>query len=155
MRHLSQANISCFSAPLDNLMMKEFVAFLDPITKRVEGNSGFAWRLKDEKRQCASYLESPFKNEMTAINISVWKKMESFKNYAYGSVHSYFLKNKKKWFDPAQPSQFIMWWIPTGEGPSLELTKDKLEYRQKHGDTPQTFFMHSQLGVQGSAVKLS
>ncbi len=155
MHYLSQANIARFSAPLDDPMMKEIVDFLEPANKLAEESPGFIWRLKDEEGRSTSYLKSPFKDEMMAINISVWEDMESFKNFVYGSVHSYFLKNKKKWFDLSQPSQFMMWWIPSGEVPSLEPMKEKLEYHQKLGDTPPAFSKRSLFDAQGNAVKLS
>jgi hypothetical protein len=155
MHHLAQANISCFSAPLDDPMIKEFVDVLKPENKLAKESPGFLWRLKDEEGRSASHLKSPFKNEMIAINISVWEGMKSFKSFVYGTVYSYSLKNKKKWFDLSKPSQFIMWWIPAGEVPSLELRKEKLEPHQKHGDTPQAFSMRSLFDAQGNSVKLS
>jgi hypothetical protein len=136
-------------------MMKEFVDFLEPVNKFAEESKGFVWRLKDEEGRSASYLESPFKDEMMAINISVWEDMDSFKDFVYGSVHSYFLRNKKKWFDLSQPSQFIMWWIPACEIPTLESTKEKLEYHEKHGDTPKAFSMRTLFDTQGNPINLS
>ncbi|WP_394331955.1 DUF3291 domain-containing protein [Maribacter antarcticus] len=46
-------------------------------------------------------------------------------------------------------------WIPAGDVPSLELTKEKLEHYQKYGETPQAFSMRSLFDAQGNAVKLS
>ena len=108
MHHLAQANISRINAPLDDPMMKEFVNFLEPVNKFGEESKSFVWRRRDDEGRSASYLQSPFKNEMTAINISVWEDVESFKSFVYGSVHSYFLRNKKKWCDLSQPCQFVM-----------------------------------------------
>ncbi len=155
MHHLAQANISRFNAPLDDPMMKEFVDFLEPVNKFAEESKGFVWRLKDQEGRSASYLESPFKDEMMAINISVWEDLDSFKDFVYGSVHSYFLRNKKKWFNLSKPSQFIMWWIPAGEVPTLKSTKVKLEYHEKHGDTPEAFSMRTLFDIQGNPITLS
>lgn len=111
--------------------------------------------LKRQGRAFRIVSKSPFKDEMMAINISVWEDIESFKNFVYGTVHNYFPKNNKKWLDLWQPSQFIMCWRPAREVPSLERTKEKLEYPQKHGDTPQAFSMRPLFDVQGNTVKLS
>ncbi len=131
--HLAQANIARFKASLDNPKMKEFVDFLEPVNRFAEESKGFVWRLKDDDGRSASYIESPFKDEMMAINISVWEDLESFKDFVYGSVHSYFLRNKKKWFDVDGTSQFVMWWLPEGEFPTLQVTKQKLEELERNG----------------------
>ncbi len=133
--------------------MKEFTDFLEPVNKLAEESDGFIWRLMDTEGRSASYIESPFKDELMAINISVWKDYDSLTNFVYSTVHSYFLRNKKKWFDANGPSQFIMWWIPEGEIPTLEMVKSKLNHQEKHGDTPQAFSMKQLFDAQGSAIK--
>ena len=153
MYHLAQANIARFRAPLSHPTMKEFVDFLEPVNKFAEESKGFVWRLKDEEGRSASYLESPFQDEMMAINISVWEDMESFKGFVYGSVHSYFLKHKKKWFDLSKPSQFILWWIKAGDTPTLTTTKEKLELHQSQGDSPEVFSMRSLYDAEGNPIK--
>lgn len=93
--HLAQANIARFKASLDDPTMKEFVDFLEPVNRFAEESPGFIWRLKDDQGRAASYLESPFKDEMMAVNISVWADLDALKDFVYGTVHSYFLRNKK------------------------------------------------------------
>lgn len=141
MYHLAQVNIARFKASLNDPIMKEFVDFLEPVNKFAEDSPGFVWRLKDSQGRSASYIETPFKDEMMAINISVWEDMDSFKSFVYGSVHSYFLRNKKKWFDMKGTSQFVLWWLPVGELPSLQMAKGKLELHEEKGDSPQAFTM--------------
>lgn len=150
--HLAQANIARFNASLDSPIMKEFVDFLEPVNKFAEESNGFVWRLKDDAGRSASYIESPFKDEMMAVNISVWKDLDSFKAFVYGTVHSYFLKNKKKWFDIKGPSQFVMWWLPVNELPSLQMAKNKLEELELNGDTASAFSMKQLFNAQGEVI---
>lgn len=150
--HLAQANIARFKASLDNPIMKEFVDFLEPVNKLAEESKGFVWRLKDENGNSASYIASPFKDEMMAINISVWEDLDSFKDFVYGSVHSYFLRNKKKWFDMNGPSQFVLWWLPEGELPTLESTKQKLNELEQHGASPSAFSVKEFYDYKGNKV---
>ncbi|WP_394974899.1 DUF3291 domain-containing protein [uncultured Croceitalea sp.] len=150
--HLAQANIARFKASLDNPKMKEFVDFLEPVNRFAEESKGFVWRLKDDDGRSASYIESPFKDEMMAINISVWEDLESFKDFVYGSVHSYFLRNKKKWFDMDGTSQFVMWWLPEGEFPTLQVTKQKLEELERNGSTPSAFTIKEFYDFQGNKI---
>ena len=153
MVHLAQANVARFRAPLDSPIMKEFTDFLEPVNKLAEESPGFVWRLTDSEGRSASYIESPFKDELTAINISIWENYESLSQFVYTTVHSYFLRNKKKWFDLSGHSQFIMWWIPKGELPTLEMVKQKLEYQEKHGDTPQAFSIKQLFDAHGNPIK--
>ncbi|MBT8188587.1 MAG: DUF3291 domain-containing protein [Croceitalea sp.] len=147
--HLAQANISRFNAPLDDPSMKEFVDFLEPVNTFAEESQGFVWRLKDDQGRSASYIESPFKDQMLAINISVWIDLESFRAFVYGTVHSYFLRNKKKWFDLKGPSQFVMWWLPKGQIPTLQMAKDKLDQLEQVGDSPTAFSMKNLYDPEG------
>ena len=150
--HLAQANIAKFRAKLDDPIMKEFVDFLEPVNCFAEESPGFIWRLKDGEGRPASYIESPFKDEMMAINVSVWENLEALKDFVYGSVHSYFLRNKKKWFDLNGTSIFVLWWIPEGTVPTLDVTKEKLELLEENGPSPQAFTLREFYDINGNKV---
>ena len=151
--HLAQANIARFRASLNDPIMKEFVDFIEPVNKFAEESPGFIWRLKDEQGRSASYIESPFQDEMMAVNISVWEDVASFKGFVYSSVHSYFLKNKKKWFDMNGPSQFVMWWLPAGQMPTIAMAKEKLELVKKNGPSAQAFTFRTFYNSEGKIIE--
>ena len=153
--HLAQANIATFRAKLDDPMMKEFVDFLEPVNKFAEESSGFVWRLKDDEGRSASYIESPFKEELLAINVSIWEDVESLKNFVYGSVHHYFLRNKKKWFDLKGPSQFVLWWIPAGEVPNLDTVKEKLLHVEENGPSAAAFTLQEFYDAKGNKIRVN
>ncbi|MEM8999853.1 MAG: DUF3291 domain-containing protein [Bacteroidota bacterium] len=67
--HLVRTNIVRLKAPLNYHNMTEFVAFLAPVNQFIEKRKGFVWQLKDEQSRTATYIESPFKNEMMAMGI--------------------------------------------------------------------------------------
>lgn len=154
MHHLTQANVARFKAPLTDPVMKEFTDFLEPVNKLAEESPGFVWRLTDDDGRSASFIESPFKDEMMAINMSVWEDYESLSNFVYSTVHSYFLRNKKKWFDVSGPSQFVMWWLPAGEIPTLAMVKEKLDLQERIGDTPNAFSTKQLFDAQGNPIKI-
>lgn len=154
MYHLAQVNVAQFKADLNDPIMKEFVDFLEPVNKFAEESPGFVWRLQDDEGRSASYIQTPFKNKMMAVNISVWEDVDSFKGFVYGSVHSYFLRNKKKWFDMKGTSQFVLWWLPKGEVPTLQMAKDKLDLHEKEGDSPNVFTMKAFYDFNGKLLKL-
>ncbi|MGB3152355.1 MAG: DUF3291 domain-containing protein [Maribacter sp.] len=150
--HLAQTNIARFKASLDSPLMKEFVDFLEPVNRFAEESNGFVWRLKDQEGRSASYIETPFKDEMMAVNISLWEDVESFKHFVYGSVHSYFLRNKKKWFDMGGTSIFVMWWLPEGSLPTLETAKAKLDAYEKNGASPEAFTFKTFYDAKGNLI---
>ncbi|NHF61421.1 DUF3291 domain-containing protein [Flavobacteriaceae bacterium TP-CH-4] len=148
--YLAQINISRFKAPLGDRSMKEFVDFLEPVNKLAEESEGFIWRLKDEDGLPSSYLPSPFEDDgMMAMNMSVWENMDSFKNFVYGTVHSYFLKNKKQWFEPIGKPYFVMWWVAKNEIPTIQEGKEKLDLYLKVGPSPQAFTFRELFDAQG------
>ena len=150
--NLAQANIAQFKAPLDGPLMKEFVDFLEPVNRYAEESKGFVWRLTDDEGRAASYIETPFKDEMMAVNISLWEEVDALKNFDYGSVHSYFLRNKKKWFDLGGTSLFVMWWLPEGEIPTLEMAKAKLNSYERNGATFESFTFKKFYDTQGKLL---
>lgn len=150
--YLAQANIARFKAPLSDPIMKEFVDFLEPVNKLAEESSGFVWRLKDDDGRSASYIQSPFQDEMMAVNISLWEDLPSLNDFIYHSVHSYFLRNKKKWFDMSGPSKFVMWWLPEGEYPTLEMAKQKFDELETNGPSPEAFNMREAFDYQGTKI---
>ncbi|NKI31784.1 DUF3291 domain-containing protein [Croceivirga thetidis] len=152
--HLAQANIARFKASLDDPIMKEFVDFIEPVNKLAEDSPGFLWRLKDEQGRSASYIESPFQDEMMAVNVSLWEDVESFKGFVYSTVHSYFLRNKKKWFDMGGPSQFVMWWLQEGEVPTLEMAKERLQLLEEKGPTPEAFTFREFYDSSGNKIEM-
>lgn len=150
--YLAQANIAQFREPLESPVMKEFVDFLEPVNKFAEESPGFVWRLKDDQGRSASYIESPFDEKMMAVNISVWNDLEALKNFVYGTVHSFFLRNKKKWFDVGATSKFVLWWLPEGELPTLEMAKEKFDELDKIGPNPNAFTIKEFYDYNGNKI---
>lgn len=151
--HLAQINISRFKAPLEDISMKEFVDFLEPVNKFAEESEGFIWRLKDEEGRAASYLVNPFEDdELLAINMSVWSDVEHFKTFVYKSVHGYFLKNQKNWFTPIDRPRFAMWWVPVGYIPSMKEGKQKLDQIEIQGPSSSAFTFQKYFDYNGDVI---
>ncbi len=151
--YLAQINISRFKAPLGDGSMKEFVDFLEPVNKLAEESDGFVWRLKDDDGLPSSYLPSSFDDdEMMAMNMSVWEDMKSFKNFVYSTAHSYFLKNKKKWFEPIGKPHFVMWWVAKDEIPTAQEGKKRLDLYEQNGPSAEAFTFSTVFDAQGIPV---
>ncbi|SMD34069.1 protein of unknown function [Reichenbachiella faecimaris] len=137
--HLAQFNITKLKADLDNPMMKEFRDFLAPVNLLAEESPGFVWRFKDENGDAAIEVETPFEDPSIFVNMSVWEDYESLRSYTYDTVHSYFLKSRKKWSEKMDSHQVVLWWVEKGQVPSLALAKNKLDQLEQQGSSPSAF----------------
>jgi hypothetical protein len=136
---LAQVNIARMKAPLDDPMMKAFFDFIAPINQLAEDSPGFIWRLKDEEGNSSVHLDLPFDDQLLLLNMSVWKDIPSLQVFTYKTVHSYFVKNRKRWFDTLQQHHMAMWWIPDGAFPDLAEAGRRLATIQQRGASADAF----------------
>jgi len=151
--HLAEFNISRLKAPLDSPSMKEFVDFLDPVNRFGEQSPGFIWRLSTPEGQSSTYLPPAYDDEMIVTNLTVWKDIDSLKHFAYHTVHAYFLRNRKQWFDQITDRQFVLWWINKDHLPTLEEAKQKLIHMQQNGPTSGAFTLQVPFDSYGNRLK--
>ena len=137
--YLAQFNITKLKRALDDPIMKEFTDFLAPVNQLAEESPGFVWRLKDENGTAAIDIETPYEDPSIFVNMSVWKNLASLKAYTYETVHSYFLKNRKKWSDKLEGHQVVLWWIQEGHIPTLDEAKSKLALLATNGPSQEAF----------------
>lgn len=146
---LAQINIARLKAPLDDPMISEFVHFLGPINELAEKSPGFVWRLKDDEGTSATSVETPFTDEMIIINMSVWENIETLRNFAYKTAHSYFVKSGHRWFEKMEKPHLALWWIPAGEYPTPWDAADKLTLLHQEGPSAAVFnfaYLHDHHG---------
>ncbi|NMH89909.1 DUF3291 domain-containing protein [Flavivirga algicola] len=145
--HLAQINIAKRLAPLDDPIMLDFVNNLDRINALADKSEGFVWRLKDENKELAAQV---FQDEALLINMSVWENIEALFNYTYKSGHIEVFKRKKEWFDKMKMMHMAFWFIPKGHEPTFLEAKNRLDYLNKHGETPYAFSFKSKFTVTDS-----
>ncbi len=135
--HLSHLNIGRARAPLSDPIMAEFVAKLDEINNLAYQSPGFVWHLKIDIHNpddLAMYGEPGM-----VFNLSVWESMEALYSYVYRSHHAQMMKLRKEWFAEMEGPNYVLWWLPAGEIPSLEEAKSRIAYLAAHGPTAQAF----------------
>lgn len=138
--HLAQVNIAKRLAPMNDPIMRDFVNNLDRINAIADDSEGFIWRLKDEDKALGAQV---FQDDSLLINMSVWKNLESLFTYTYNSGHIEVFKRKKEWFSKMKMMHMAFWYIPEGYEPTFQDAKDRLDYLNKHGDTPYAFSFKS------------
>ncbi len=138
-KYLAQINIAKMKAPLDSPLMKEFNDFIDPINLLAEDSPGFVWRLKDENGDSFAGGHPLLQDDMMLINMSVWKDIESLKQFSFQTVHSYFVKSRSKWFDKMDKPYLAMWWVEKDHYPTVEEAVEKLRCIESNGPTEEAF----------------
>lgn len=93
--YIAEFNISRLKAPLNSPIMKEFVDFLEPVNRFAEQGPGYIWRLTAPEGMASSHLPPAYEDEMIVTNLTVWKDIDSLKNFTYPTVHTYFLRSRK------------------------------------------------------------
>lgn len=142
---LAQLNIAKMLAPIDDPVMKDFVANLERINAMAESTPGFVWRLAGEEDN-ATALRVFDQNDII-INMSVWKDKESLFGFTYNSGHVAIMKRKKEWFSHMKEMHMVLWFVPHGHEPTPEEAKQRLAYVREHGDTPYAFSFKSKFTV--------
>ena len=135
--HLAQINIARMLAPIDHLVMADFVAQLPPLNALAEVSPGFVWRLQSADGDATSI--KVYDDDMVIINLTVWEDVESLRQYVYKSAHSGVMRDRRRWFEKFDGPYYAMWWIPAGHLPDPQEGKERLEHLRAHGDSPFAF----------------
>jgi len=143
--HLAQVNIAKILAPMDDPIMADFINNLDIINALADDADGFVWRLKDEDKDLASSI---FQDDRLIINMSIWENLESLFSYTYNSGHIEVFKRKKEWFSKMKMMHMAFWYVPKGYKPTFQDAKDRLDYINKHGDSPYAFSFKSKFSIE-------
>lgn len=151
--HLAQFNIIKLKDRLDSPVVKEFKDFLGPVNQLAEESPGFVWRLKDDSQEGATNIATPYEDELIFINMSVWRSYAYLRTYTYQTVHSYFLKSRKKWSLEIEGHKAVMWYLEAGKIPSVNEAKDKLDYLNKFGSSSTAFGMTDLYDIDGSKLE--
>ena len=135
---LAQLNIGIIKGPIDSPVMAEFVANLDRINALAERTSGFVWRLQTEEGNATAIRPYP-ENENMAVNMSVWRDVESLNKYVYSSEHVQIMRRRREWFEKMDQAFLVLWWVPRGHRPSIEEAKARLEMLRAKGPSAEAF----------------
>jgi len=93
---LAQLNIAKMKGPLDSPLLADFVANLDRINALAESSPGFVWRLQTDQGNATNLRPL---GDMTLVNLSVWRDVESLQTFVYKSAHAQIMTRRKEWFE--------------------------------------------------------
>ena len=135
--HLAQLNIARLVAPLDSLRLADFVAALVEINALAEASPGFVWRLQTPEGDATSLR--PYADERVIVNLTVWETLEQLKDFTYKSHHAQFLRRRGEWFEKFDGPYTALWWVKTGDLPTVLDAKERLEHLRANGESPYAF----------------
>jgi Domain of unknown function (DUF3291) len=75
----------------------------------------------------------------TLVNMSVWRDVESLRNYVFRSAHVEVMRPRKEWFEQMSGASMVLWWVPKGHRPTLREAISKLELLRNEGPTGNAF----------------
>lgn len=122
---------------MDTDIMSDFVARLDEINSLADQAPGFVWRLQSEEGDSTSIRV--FDNPLLLVNMSVWRDIDSLKQYVYRSAHVELIQDRDAWFTKFSGAHQALWWIREGQLPTPEDGKERLAHLNANGPTPFAF----------------
>jgi hypothetical protein len=60
-------------------------------------------------------------------------------NYTYKSEHAKMMQSRREWFGAMETPNYVLWWKPAGELPTLEEGKARLRNLTEQGATEHAF----------------
>lgn len=139
--HIAQINIARMLGPIDDPVMVDFVAQLAPVNALADESPGFVWRLQSDSGDATAI--KIYDDDMVIINLTVWESVDELREYVYKGAHHAVLRDRKRWFEKFDGPYYALWWVPTGQLPTAEEGKRRLDCLREHGDTAYAFsFKH-------------
>lgn len=143
--HLAQFNVARLIAPIEAAETAEFREALERINGLAEASPGFVWRAVGAGFD--SEVPADDIDPMILANLSVWESAEALAAFAYRSEHSHFVRNGKRWFQPANEAYQAMWWIPAGALPKRAEAFARLDHLRVHGPSAHAFDFRTRCAV--------
>ncbi|HXW74868.1 MAG TPA: DUF3291 domain-containing protein [Steroidobacteraceae bacterium] len=134
---LAQLNIGIIRGPMDSPVMAEFAASLARLNALADAAPGFVWRLQTEAGDATAIR--PFDNPEMLLNMSVWRDLESLRQYVYVSAHVEIMRRRREWFERMHEAYLVLWWVPRGHRPSVAEALERLAALRARGAHPEAF----------------
>jgi Domain of unknown function (DUF3291) len=148
--NLAQLNIGIIKGAMDSPIMADFAANLARINALAEQTPGFVWRLQGEEGDATAIR--PFENANLLVNMSVWRDIESLRQYVYHSDHVELMRRRKEWFEKMPEAFLVLWWVPRAHQPTIAEAVAKLEILRTNGPSAEAFtFRHAFLPPDAAA----
>jgi len=86
-----------------------------------------------------------FDDERVIVNMSVWESVDDLAEFVYRSDHVAVMRRRREWFERLDLST-ALWWIHTGDIPTIQEAQERLAHLGEHGPTPRAFTFRQRFG---------
>ncbi|HTP86129.1 MAG TPA: DUF3291 domain-containing protein [Bryobacteraceae bacterium] len=149
---LAQINIARMVAPLNDPLMAEFVALLDPVNSLADAAPGFVWRLQSAAGNATGIAWSD--DPTVLVNMSVWESLEALRDFTYRGSHMEVFRKRREWFVKSDLPPYCLWWVPVGHIPTVAEGRERLEHYQQLGATPFAFWFSQPFPAPAETLEL-
>ncbi len=151
---LAQVNVARLVAPLDDPVLADFVAALDPVNDAADHAPGFVWRLQTEEGNATGIQAFTWDTAGSVgviVNLSVWTDVEHLEAFVSSELHRAVLRRRRKWFLRMGEAWAACWWVPAGWRPTTDEAEERVRQLRAQGPTPSAFTMRRTFASPGSA----
>ena len=127
--------------------MAGFVERLEPLNALADASPGFVWRYQTDAGDATEVRV--FDDELILFNMSVWESIEALDAYVYRSDHVGAVQKRAEWFERAERSPMVLWWINAGHIPSVEEARERFDLLWENGPGPDAFTFRNRYPMPG------
>ncbi|WP_442513780.1 DUF3291 domain-containing protein [Pseudomonas promysalinigenes] len=138
-RRLAQFDLVKPKFPKCDPRMEEFYASTGYINGIAEKHSGFIWRELEENQPLLDQLWG----EGYLYTLSLWRDVESLKDFLYNTPHKTLMRRGGDWFDPISHPRVVLWWVEEGHVPTLREAHSRLIQLYEVGPSHDAFDLSS------------
>lgn len=139
--HLASFNFGTLRYDWEDPRVADFLNNLDLVNGLAARAPGFIWRLDDAAMEDAQTdAEGALGgNPRTASTLSLWRDVASLEQFVWKTVHRQFYARKAEWYDAAGNGNFVMWWVPEGDLPTVTEGMARWRHLSAHGNSDHAF----------------
>lgn len=138
--HLAELNVGRLLAPTDDPRVAEFMPALDRVNGLGKRMPGFVWMMEGSGAPGTGNTGTKIGGDPQFVsNLTVWDSVETLEQFVWNTVHRQFYERRQEWFEVLGAQHFVMWWVPAGHRPTLDEALERLDLRQRQGDSDQAF----------------
>ena len=130
---IAQMNWGKLRFSLEDKRMVEFADSLNQVYSLAESHPGFIWCITDNQSELQ--LSDFGFEKLISSTVSVWRDIESLKDYTYNSLHGVYLKRSLEWFKKIEGPQLVIWNVENDDQPTFKESFDRLEHLKNNGST--------------------
>lgn len=130
--------------------MAEFVAAIAGINADADVAPGFIWRMPEYLLE-QDAIEVKGQGNLL-VNMSLWHDVDALRTFTYkSSDHLDALRRRRDWFERLDVPNYVMWWVPEGDLPTVSEGRRRLALLAEKGPTPEAFHFNAIQPAPGDA----